>query len=150
PSAGSGGHLSDYLPADTWIILVEPEELHEQAGQYLERVAEASTVFSPHTVFQRLLRFPSVTISALPSPSVEATCHLRVESVERFSGDVTRLRDELDGIAAGDRVLLACHNEAECKRLNEVLAGRGSRIEDRGSKIEDRGSRIEESTGNHR
>ncbi len=35
-------------------------------------------------------------MSALPSPSMETTCHLRVESVERFSGDVTKVRDELD------------------------------------------------------
>jgi transcription-repair coupling factor (superfamily II helicase) len=53
---------------------------------------------------------------------VEATCHLRVESVERFSGDVTRLRDELDTATVGDRLLIACHNEAERKRLGEVLA----------------------------
>ena len=24
------GHLCDYLPADAWTVLVEPEELHEQ------------------------------------------------------------------------------------------------------------------------
>src|SRR5262249_58044012 len=70
----------------------------------------------------QVLRSPSVHVSALPSPSVEATCHLRVESVERFSGDVTKLRDELDVAAAGDVVMIACHNEAERKRLGEVLA----------------------------
>src|SRR5262249_18534446 len=63
-----------------------------------------------------------VTLSALPRPSVEATCHLRVESVERFSGNITRVRDELDAAAGNDRVLIACHNDAECKRLGEVLA----------------------------
>src|SRR5205085_2021200 len=54
--------------------------------------------------------------------SVEASCHLRVESVERFSGDVTKLRDELDTTTVGDRVVIACHNEAESKRLGEVLS----------------------------
>jgi transcription-repair coupling factor (superfamily II helicase) len=116
------GHLCDYLPADAWTVLVEPEELQEQGKHYLERVADPRGLFSVQGVFQQLLRFPNVRESALPSPSVEATCHLRVESVERFSGDVTKLRDELDVTAAGDRVLIACHNEAECKRLNEVLA----------------------------
>jgi transcription-repair coupling factor (superfamily II helicase) len=53
---------------------------------------------------------------------VEATCHLRVESVERFSGDVGRVRDELDAVAVRDRVLVASHNDAESKRLGEVLA----------------------------
>ncbi len=54
---------------------------------------------------------------------MEATCHLRAESVERFSGDVTKVKDELDATAATDLVLIACHNEAEKKRLGDVLAG---------------------------
>ncbi len=120
--AEASGHLCDYLPEDAWTVLVEVEELREQGKHYLERVAEVTGLFSVEGVFGQLLRFPSVTISALPSPSVEAACHLRVESVERFSGEVGRVRDELDSVAAHDVVLIACHNEGECKRLGEVLA----------------------------
>ena len=86
------GHLSDFLPADAWTVLVEPDDLHEQGKHFLERVAETTGLFSIPAVFQQLLRFPSVKVTALPSPSAEATCHLRVESVERFSGDVKKLR----------------------------------------------------------
>jgi transcription-repair coupling factor (superfamily II helicase) len=117
-----GGHFCDYLPADAWVVLVESDDLREQGKHYLERVPDATGLFSVAGAFQQLLRFPSVKVSALPSPTVEATAHLRVESVERFSGDVSRVRDELDSVAASDRVLIACHNEAECKRLGEVLA----------------------------
>jgi transcription-repair coupling factor (superfamily II helicase) len=122
------GHLGDYLPAGAWVVLVEPEELQEQGKLYLERVPDVRGLFSVAGTFQQLLRRPSVTVTALPSSSVEATCHLHVESVERFSGDVSRVRDELDTVAqaradgGGDRVLIACHNEAEVKRLGEVLA----------------------------
>jgi transcription-repair coupling factor (superfamily II helicase) len=124
PSAGEGdrGHFCDFLPEDAWTVLVEVEELREQGRHYLERLADERGLFSVEGVFQHLLRFPNATISALPSPSVEATCHLRVESVERFSGEVGRVRDELDAVAAQDVVLIACHNEGECKRLGEVLA----------------------------
>ncbi|MDW8264590.1 MAG: transcription-repair coupling factor, partial [Gemmataceae bacterium] len=116
------GHLCDYLPPHSWTILVEPDELDEQGKHYLERVVDIRGLFSVSAVVQQLLRFPSVTLTALPSVSVEAACHLRVESVERFSGQVSRLRDELDQAAASDRVLIACHNEAEIKRLTDVLA----------------------------
>ena len=124
-TASSTGHLCDYLPADAWTLLVEPEDLHEQGKHYLERVTDPRGLFSVPAVFQQLLRFPSIQETALPAVSVETACHLRVESVERFSGNVAKLRDELDSAAAGDRVLIACHNEAECKRLGEVL-GRGT------------------------
>jgi transcription-repair coupling factor (superfamily II helicase) len=116
------GHLCEFLPTQSWSVLVEPDDLQEQGKHYLERMVDPRGLFSVPGAFQQLLRFASIRVSALPSPSVEATCHLRVESVERFSGDVTRVRDELDSVAAGDRVLVACHNEAEVKRLTEVLA----------------------------
>jgi transcription-repair coupling factor (superfamily II helicase) len=116
------GHFSEYLPAGSWTLLAEPVDLREQGKHYLERVADVRGLFSIQGAFQQLLRFPSVTVSALPSPTVEASSHLRVESVERFSGDVNSVRDELDSIAASDRVIVACHNEAEAKRLGEVLA----------------------------
>jgi transcription-repair coupling factor (superfamily II helicase) len=121
-SLAYSGHFCDYLPADAWTVLVESDDLEEQGKHYLERVPDPRGLFSMPGVFQKLLRFPSVRLSALPASTVETTCHLRVESIERFSGDVTKLRDELDTTAAGDRVLIACHNEAEVKRLNEVLA----------------------------
>jgi transcription-repair coupling factor (superfamily II helicase) len=127
PSASAGktlltGHLCDYLPAKAWTLLSEPDELREQGKHYLERVADLTGLFSIPGALQQLLRFPNITVSALPSAGVEKTSHLRVESVERFSGDVTKVRDELDGIASGDQVVIACHNEAEVKRLGEVLA----------------------------
>src|SRR5262249_1630120 len=87
------GHLCDYLAADAWTVLIEPDDLHEQGKHYLERVADPRGLFSVPAVFQQLLRFPNVQQSALPAPSVEATCHLRLESVERFSGDVTKVPD---------------------------------------------------------
>jgi transcription-repair coupling factor (superfamily II helicase) len=116
------GHLVDYLSPGAWIALVEPGELQEQGKQYHERVADPQGLFSVEGALQQVLRFPSVSISALPSSSVEATCHLRVESVERFSGNVTKLREELDSVSSNDQVLIACHNDAERQRLGEVLA----------------------------
>ena len=114
--------LTDYLPPDAWIALVEPNDLREQAKFFLESASATIGLFSTNGLFALLLKFPNVTISAMPRPSVEAVIHLRVESVERFSGNVGRVRDELDGIAQQDRVLIACHNEAEAHRLTQVLA----------------------------
>ena len=114
--------LTDHLPPDSWVALVEPGELQEQAKFFLESVSDVVGLFSVNGTFALLLKFPNVTITSMPRPTVEASVHLRVESVERFSGNVSRVRDELDGIAQEDRVLIACHNEAEAHRLTEVLA----------------------------
>ena len=52
----------------------------------------------------------------------DAACHLQVESVERFSGELTKVKAELDSAAGDDRVLIACHNAGEVERLREVFA----------------------------
>ncbi len=121
PTDPDRGHLADYLPADAWVVLVEPDDLREQGKHFLERAGDLNGLFALPATFSHLQRFAHVRLIALPSPGADAACHLRVESVERFSGDVAKVRDELDGIASGDRVLIACHNEAEQHRLGEVL-----------------------------
>ncbi len=116
------GHFCDYLPAGSWVMIVEPSEVREQGRVFLDRAPNLVGLFQVDGVLQQLLMFASVTVSALPAPSLEATWHLRVESVERFSGNVARVRDELDSVARSERVLIACQNDAEIHRLSEVLA----------------------------
>jgi transcription-repair coupling factor (superfamily II helicase) len=119
----ASGFITDYLPPGSRVVLVEPADLKEQAKHFLERVADTTGLFLPDAAFANLLQLPNVTVTTMPRPSVEASVHLRVESVERFSGNVHRVRDELDAIAVGDtqQVLIACQTEAECHRLTEVL-----------------------------
>jgi transcription-repair coupling factor (superfamily II helicase) len=116
------GHLTEYLPPNSWMVLVEPIDLHEQGKFFLEAVASVEGLFTIEGTFQQLVARPNVTVTSLPRPGVETAAHLRVESVERFSGNVNRVRDELDLVARADRVLIACHNEAEVHRLTDVLA----------------------------
>ncbi|MBY0525488.1 MAG: transcription-repair coupling factor [Gemmataceae bacterium] len=131
------GHLCDFLPpGGSWAVLVEPNDLLEQGKHYLERVADRNSVFPVQETLSRLQRLPSVHVSGLPSSTVETTCHLRIESVERFSGNLAKLREELNTAAAGDRVLIACHNDAECKRLGQVLLTENAPSSDREAHIE--------------
>src|SRR5262249_5439824 len=110
-------------PPQSWVALVEPGDLREQAKHFFERVADPTGLFLPEAAFANLLRLPSVTVTALPRPSVEASAHLRVASVERFSGNVHPVRDELDAVFTGDtqQVLIAGRSEAEAHRLTDVL-----------------------------
>jgi transcription-repair coupling factor (superfamily II helicase) len=116
------GHLTEYLPEGSWSALVEIEELSEAGKAFLDRQDSLQGLFSVAGCFQQLTAIPSVRVAALPSPGVEASLSLRVESVERFSGEVGKVRDELDTAAARDLVLIACETEAEVGRLREVLA----------------------------
>ncbi len=72
-------------------------------------------------VLRQAFRFPSVAASAVAAGSLETTCRLKIESVERFSGDINRVRDELDEAGAGQEVFVVCQTEAEVRRLGEIF-----------------------------
>ena len=132
PTSGrSMGFLLDYFPPESVVVLVEPNDLKEQARHFFDRVADPEGLFTPDGTFANLLAHPTVTLSAMPRPSSEASAHLRVESVERFSGNVQKVRDELDSVAESDRVLVACQTDAEVQRLTEVLKAGTLAVSDR-------------------
>ena len=117
------GPATDALPEGSWIALVEPNDLREEARNYLARADDRRGLYSLDQTFARLLKRQTITVSTLAADSLEATCHLRIESVERFSGELSKVKVELDGASGGDQVLIACHNPAEVERLGDVFQG---------------------------
>lgn len=116
------GHLCDWLARGSWMLLHEPDDLQEQCRHFLERVASIKGLFSYRGTVSLLMQHPSIHVTRMPSASLERTCHLAIESVERFSGDVNKVRDELDSLSATEQILVACHNDGSRQRLEEILA----------------------------
>jgi transcription-repair coupling factor (superfamily II helicase) len=114
-------HFASYLPPGTWFLLVEPSELEEEGRHYLHRLDQPPDFHTVRDALNQVFRFPSVTASAISAGSLETTCHLKIESVERFSGDISKVRNELDTAGQGQQVFVVCQNEAEVKRLSEVF-----------------------------
>ena len=121
PDAQDRSHLADFLPPGSWFLLIEPAELEEQGRHYLQRLERPQDLHNVASVMQQVLQFPSVTASAVAAGSLETTCRLKIESVERFSGDIERVRDELDQAGAGQEVFVVCQTEAEVRRLGDIF-----------------------------
>ncbi|NLE38931.1 MAG: transcription-repair coupling factor, partial [Pirellulaceae bacterium] len=121
PNGRHAAHMTDYLPGQSWFLLVEPGQLEDEGRNYLRRLERPDEAHSVSDVLARVLRFPSVTASAIATGSLEETCRLRIESVERFSGDIERVREELDTVGGGQDVFIVCPTAAEVERLNEVF-----------------------------
>jgi transcription-repair coupling factor (superfamily II helicase) len=117
----AGEHFAAYLPTGAWFLLIEPSELEDEGQKYWNRVDRPHEYFTVQEVFEKAYRFPTATAESIATGSLETTCHLPFESVERFSGDVTRVRLELESAAAGQDVFIVCQTEAEAKRLQEVF-----------------------------
>ena len=122
PTVAHEGHLADHLPENSWFLLLEPEELQEAGRHYLARLEKPQQQHSTSAVFEQVLRFPSVTAAAVAASSLEVTCRLHVESVERFSGDIGKVRGELEAAGLQHDVFLVCPTEAEVERLAEIFS----------------------------
>ena len=113
---------TDYLPPQSWILLVDPERISEEGKNYLQRVEKPADFHSVAAVLAECSRFAVATTAEIQAGTAGVHCHLPFESVERFSGDIGRVRDELDTIAHGDEVFIVSPTEAEVERLREILA----------------------------
>jgi transcription-repair coupling factor (superfamily II helicase) len=121
PTVRHEAHLADHLPEGSWFLLIEPEEIQEAGRHYLARLERPQELHSTNAVLEQVLRFPSATASAVAASSLEATCQLRIESVERFSGDISKVREELNAAGFRHEVFVVCPTEAEVERLAEIF-----------------------------
>ncbi len=114
--------LLDSLPQNTIVVFSDLAQAVSEGKLYLQRLSNPIGMFSVDATLARLTDFPSVTIDALGADSYETSCHLKIESVERFSStgrDV--LADLAESLGPNERVLLSCHNDGEKQRLTELI-----------------------------
>ena len=115
--------LVESLPEGTWVGLVELADLKREGQEVRERLERPEDLVGVDEVLEGLTEFPSVVVAALSAASMETTCHLSIESIERFGGPRTRVLEELqETLGPDERVLVACHNEAEQNRLAVMLS----------------------------
>lgn len=115
--------LLDSLPKESWIVLSELADLVDEGKKYLQRLENPRGLFSVDATLAKCTELPTVSIAALTEASFETTCHLQVESTERFTGPKNEVIAELATIVGREeQVLLACHNEGERERLSELIA----------------------------
>lgn len=115
--------LLDHLPVGFWVALVELPELIEESKHFRERLRDSTGLAKIEEVVARATDFANVTISPIAADSYETSCHLQIESIERFTGPRHEVLHELATVVGRDeRVLIACHNEGERERLAELLS----------------------------
>ena len=114
--------LLDSLPKGSWVVLTELQETVDEGKLYLNRLHDARGLFSVNAALSKCTDFPSVTISTISADSMETSCHLQVESIERFTGAGSSILAEMaEVIGPDERILVACFNESERNRLAEIL-----------------------------
>ena len=101
---------------------IELDQIQAEAHHYLQLCQQPQDHFSWQQLTERLRRFGCLFAAGLATGSESILRRLPVESVERFSGEMGRVRQELDQVSDGHQVYLVAETEAEVTRLSEILA----------------------------
>jgi transcription-repair coupling factor (superfamily II helicase) len=141
PWLTTGEHLlTDLLPPEALVLLVEPRRMRDRAQDLLdEEAALAGSLAATWGArdaaeqprlslgFDRLLAHtPAGAVSVLATPESPATPHLAATAFDPVVGDTDALARRLRSLAAdGYRVVLAAEGTGSAMRLTEVLAGEG-------------------------
>lgn len=125
-AAAVDGTLADYLPDDTVVVFVEPEDLKQQAERYRERSPDAEVVFTWDEVRKSLAKFSMATAARLSAGLLDNRYSLPVDSVEAFSGDMGEVKMQVDRLtrdASGSEfdVMVLASVEGEIPRVTEIL-----------------------------
>ena len=112
--------LVDYLPENTTLLLIEPERLQVATTDYLARAEGLENHFSYNQLMKRFGDRPLITAETIATSS--RSFALPLQSVERFTGDIGRVKKQLDQWAEEAEIDLICSTEAECERIGEIFA----------------------------
>ena len=117
------GTIGDYLPRDTLIILVEPEELKQSADKLHQRSGETSNLHDYEALVQLFDGFSVVTASTLAATddSKRTVIDLRTGSTESFAGSLDETKTKLDELSNRHRVITVGDTPADGERLSELL-----------------------------
>ncbi|MCS7160704.1 MAG: CarD family transcriptional regulator, partial [Gemmatales bacterium] len=113
--------LLAWLPTTTRVVLVETAEIDEQARHYWERATEFRGLMPPAELMKRLQKLRPMHLTAWPSGHDARTISVPIKSVERFSGELGCIREEVCQTAARADLWIVCSSEAEQKRLAQLL-----------------------------
>lgn len=111
----------DFLADDAWVLILDPDEVDNQAQQYLKLVANPDDFFGLREVQSKLMQRAFATAAELSLGASPTHCRFPIETVGRIDGDLGEIRVSLDQFADGFEAFVIARSEGEIERLREML-----------------------------
>ena len=115
------GAITDYLPADTLVVVVDPQECERSAEALIKRSGEEANLMSYCDLIESLSQFRMVTGTTLASGDQKDIVDLQSTSAEGFALSLDETRTRLDSVAKDDEIVLVGDTPADGERLTELL-----------------------------
>jgi transcription-repair coupling factor (superfamily II helicase) len=115
------GPISDYLPEDTLVIVVEPHDCKLSAENLLSRTEDDRHFTDFESLLASMSHLPTVTASLL-NEGAATTIDLQATSADGFALALEETQTRIDTVAADHDILLVGDTPSDSERLMEILA----------------------------
>ncbi|QDV42621.1 Transcription-repair-coupling factor [Stieleria neptunia] len=115
------GPITDYLPDDTLVILVDPHDSKLSAETLLGRTDDHSHFTDFNALLASMAHLKVVT-AALLNEGAETTIDLQSTSADGFALALEETQTRIDTVAADHEILLVGDTPSDSQRLMELLA----------------------------
>ncbi len=115
------GSLPEYLDGQTMVIWLEPEEIQQQAVQYLDRGTKRRHLLAYDDLRAQLANYPQALAYRLASARFENNWSLGAADVSDFGADIAELRGVVDQLGANGDVHIVTRVPGELDRVREIL-----------------------------
>lgn len=116
------GPITDYLPSDTVVMLVDPADSAASAEALLHRIADTSRFITLDELLASLAGHQVVTATTLSDGGSGEVLDLRSTTADSFAANLDETRAKVDSVAAGHDVIVVGDTPADGQRLTELLA----------------------------
>lgn len=114
-------HLFSHLGDESIIVWDDLREVREMAGIYFERIGDQTGMYPPAAIERAASRFLQIELSRFGALLSASPLSMKIESLQRFEDRAEDAVVELCGLANSQDVVLFCDNEAEQRRLDELI-----------------------------
>ncbi|NNE00005.1 MAG: transcription-repair coupling factor [Pirellulaceae bacterium] len=126
-SNGSGdreidlGMITEYLPEDTIVVLVDPQDCKLTAENLLRRVEVKSRFCDYDELLASLTDHRVVTATTFATGSADAVIDFQSSTADSFATSLDETRLKIDEVAGDHEILLVGDTPADAERLTELL-----------------------------
>ncbi|MDB4500415.1 transcription-repair coupling factor [bacterium] len=121
-SSGEGlGSIAEYLPADTLVLVVDPQECERSADALKKRSGEEANLMSFQELIESLAKYRMVTGTTLAKGKRDEIVDLKSTTADGFALSLDETRSRLDSVAKADEIMLVGDTPADGERLTELL-----------------------------
>ena len=115
------GPITDYLPDDTVVVLVDPQDAKKSGDGLFARTSDHSNLVSFDELMESFAAYRLVTATTLAEGSSESILDLHTGTADAFAMSLDETRARIDSVAAGHEVILVGDTPADGERLTELL-----------------------------